>query len=199
MPAQSTQARDEDPDKTPVERGRDLERDSERARKRYHSTLVGHPTDGAAAPPVPAGSVLSPPRWRGAQAYQGGDDPQPQVSSLPAPVGVPQPPPLPAADARPVIGPDGKPITRVSSPPPAPPSEPLGERIEELLDGQASVPMDEVEERRSSVTELAIEDVIEAFSDPDLEPAPVVSPPPAPAHRGDLRGPHRPPRGQHRQ
>jgi hypothetical protein len=145
-------------------------------RKRYKSTLVGHPAEaGSATPPplAPGGPILSPPRWRGAQAYQGSDEPQPRISSVPAPAPAETAPPVPTA-----IGPDGKPITSVSSSPPAADPERIGEAIEELLDGQASVAMQD--EDRPSIPELAIEDVLDSFSEPELEPVPLVSPPPAP-------------------
>src|SRR5688572_14790765 len=59
-------------------------------RKRQPSTLVGHPGAQAAATlPGAVAPVLSPPKWRGATPYLEGEQPQPRVSSIPAPPPVP--------------------------------------------------------------------------------------------------------------
>ncbi|MGD8861042.1 MAG: hypothetical protein PVI30_13625 [Myxococcales bacterium] len=145
------------------------------ARPHFKRTLVGHPTerDSAASSPAaePAGPVLAPPRWRGAQAYLEGQEPQPRVSSIPA---APRPS-SPAAAATTA----GTASTRLQSPPPPPvpgahraSTEPLGDTLDDLLDQQGAVSMQEM---RESTPEVPIDQVIDSFSEPDVEPAPAVS------------------------
>jgi hypothetical protein len=160
------------------------------SRRRYVSTIVGHPTatSGAAGPLAP---VLAPPRWRGAKAYLEGDEPQLRVSAIPTP------PPVTAAQAAAAASGSPSRVTTKMGPPPSevspapPPGESnaaIGDAIQEMLDGQASVPM-QVEEQNAEaldeipIVDLPIEEILDGFSAPDVLPPPSVpsaGPPPVP-------------------
>jgi hypothetical protein len=169
-------------------------------RARYKSTLVGHPTAGAAASSGPAAPVLAPPKWRGAKPYLQGEEPQPRLSSIPTPPPVAVPP---GVDLDAELGTPGRTriTTKVGQPPPAQPpeaalpEEPLaqpvaaareqeparlaaiGDAIQQMLDGQASVPM-QVEEPSADgideipIDELPIEEILDGFAAPEPEPPP---------------------------
>lgn len=142
-------------------------------RKRQSSTWVGHPPRPASEPTLPgsAAPVLAPPKWRGAAAYlEGEKEPQPRVSSIPAP------PPLnvPANPSGVAVGKMRSKITTkvglptVEKPTTAAelPREPeIDDEIQQMLEGQASVPM-QVEEpidverlREIPLDELPIEEL----------------------------------------
>jgi len=123
-------------------------------RSKFTSTLVGVSPSKAPPPPASGSQVLAPPPWRGASAYQGGQEPQPRVSSISSP------------GIAPGVNPDGTvahpddrrvPHTRITAAaPPAPPAEAeepaspataaIGDAIQQLLDSQTSVSMEGVQE-----------------------------------------------------
>jgi hypothetical protein len=160
----------------PAEDAVDPESESER-RKRYVSTLVGHPSGGSAttAGPQSPAPMLAPPRWTGAGAYVEGQEPQPRVSALPAPQHVPLPPSTDAEPSRARI------TTKVGhvqvQPLPAAVPEsasrlpPIGDAIQEMLDSQTAVSM-QVEEPRDAagdeelpIDELQIEEILDGLSE----------------------------------
>jgi hypothetical protein len=180
-------------------------------RKRHVSTIVGHP---ATAPQPPSGApVLSPPKWRGAQAYLEGAEPQPRISSIPTP---------------PLVGttwsnPPSKVTTKIGPPPPPNALEPpapaaaaadaISDKIQEMLDGQTSVamqveepagsdkqsakreqlaieqlepdepPIDEAEPEDLAVDELPIDEELDAIVEAEPLPAVAAGEQPAPPAR----------------
>jgi len=150
-------------------------------RAKFTNTLVGV-TPSHAPPPPAAGPVLAPPPWRGASAYQSGQEPQPRVSSISSPgitaAGV-------LADGT-VAHPDDRrvPHTRITAaaPPapspeveePAPATAAIGDAIQQLLDAQTSVSMEGVQESGQDVatrsTSHALSDDEELLRDSALQP-----------------------------
>jgi hypothetical protein len=160
-------------------------------RKRHVSTLVGHPSSSSGGsrgqgtpPPAP---MLAPPKWTGAAPYLQGEEPQPRVSSLPAPQHVPL---APVAAAEPSRSRVTTKVGHVQAPPPPIVAMPrglpaIGDAIQEMLDGQASVPI-EVEDSKPDprrrqladegpLDDLQIEEILESLSEP---PPPLAAEPP---------------------
>jgi hypothetical protein len=159
-------------------------------RKRQPNTLVGHPGTPPAAPTLPgvAAPVLAPPKWRGAKAYLEGDEPQPRMSSIPTPS--PAPPDRPEGV---VIGALRSKVTTKVGPPAhvaavevsaEPTSEAIADTIQQMLEGQASVPI-QVEEaiEVDALQEITVDELaaIEAASSSEpTSDAPAAQPSPEP-------------------
>jgi hypothetical protein len=129
-------------------------------RSKFTSTLVGVSPSKAPAPPAASSPVLAPPPWRGASAYEGGQEPQPRVSSISSP------------GIAPGVNPDGTvahpddrrvPHTRITAAappapvadaeePPSPATAAIGDAIQQLLDAQTSVSMEGVQEAAPHVS-----------------------------------------------
>src|SRR4051812_26747579 len=151
-PAQSKTLTGEDgplPPPAPADKSAELEADAElpaERRKRHVSTLVGVPAIAArSSAPTSNAPMLAPPPWRGAQPYLAGEEPALRISSIPAPTHVPAAPSVTGEPTR------NRVTTKMAPVPPAPvhqasdaergASPPLGDTIQEMLDAQASVPM----------------------------------------------------------
>jgi hypothetical protein len=153
------------------------------ARRRHTSTIVGHPAVGAVHAPVAVAPVLAPPKWRGAKAYLEGDEPQPRISSIPTPPVVSASAAAPASRVTTKIGP---PNGNETTPLPAVDSEAIGDAIQEMLDGQASIRMEVEESSADAVGDAAGDAVMEELpleelaSDELFEQLASPSPPPPP-------------------
>lgn len=163
-------------------------------RKPFPSTLVGQPSSVPLPPspvaPVPVAPVLAPPRWRGARAYLEGAEPKPHMSSIPTPPPISLPPNRSGAPT-----PSSKVTTKLglpqavaqSAPAPKPPHAAIGDAIQQMLDGQTSIPI-EVEElapdafQEISPEGLALDLVIDGFSAAEPAPPPVSIRAAAPSH-----------------
>ncbi len=180
--------------------------DAAELRKRYVSTLVGHPASSS-GPGSPAAPVLAPPKWRGAKAYLEGEEPQPHLSSIPTPppvavpagsevdvasagrrrvttkLGSPPPimPPVAAAAAEPPpveLPPAEAPLAEaIGEPPPGPSAEAprlaaISDAIQQMLDGQVSVPMQVEEPSADELDSIPIEELpMEELVDSEPPPA----------------------------
>jgi hypothetical protein len=144
------------------------------------NTLVGHPSVPQTPPSGPVAPVLAPPKWRGAKPYLEGEEPQPHLSAIPTP------PPVPSTPSVRPVGEPSMPMlrsrvtTKVGQPPAVqPPTAPIDDTIQRMLEGQASVPM-QVEEPLdiAAIPEIAVDDLpIEMLADssPRLPPAMVAA------------------------
>ena len=185
------------PPPVPRDAAADESDDERERRKRYVSTLVGHPmgTSAPAPPPPPPGAMLAPPRWTGAGPYLEGQDPQPRVSALPAPQHVPVPPVAAAEPSRSRITTKvGHALVPQQPSPPAAPHDTtsrlpaIGDAIQQMLDSQSSVSM-QVEEQRAAadvdddipIEDLQIEEILDSLSEAEE----VAIPEPRFSSRGD--------------